>query len=180
MENVIDYEKHQERPDTGNLGQLSALCQEMLTVRAECEQIEAHLKERKKALQELQASRIPALMAELKMDAIMMSNGVKIVIQRIINCRFNVVNKFNAFEWLDEHGHGSMIKHEVSVDFGRGEGEVAQKAVSALTELGLKPSVSKDVHFQTLSAWARRELEAGHEVPANYFELSILDLAKVK
>ena len=174
------YRANAQTQDTGQLGQLSVLCQEMMVQRGEVEKIEQQLTDAKKKLQELQAGRIPALMAELKLESLTLASGVKIVISRHVGCKFDPATKFEALQWLDAQGHGSMIKHEVFVNFGRGEGELANKAAEALVNLGLKPSQVKDVHHATLAAWAKREVEAGHEVPANLFNLSIFDLAKVK
>ena len=174
------YEDTVEKPDTGELGKLSILCQEMLTQERFVAQIEEELSAAKKVLLDYKASKIPALMQELRLNQLTMASGVVIALQRVINCRFRPTEKMHAFEWLEQHNLGSMIKHELEVEFGRGEGDLANKAVEILTELGLRPSVSKDVHFQTLSAWARREVEAGNEVPATFFDLTILNLVKVK
>ena len=179
-ESVADIIAQAAQEHDGELSDLSRLCLQMLAVGQEVEALEAALSAKKRQLQEYRVDKIPNLMQELGVSELVLSSGAKIVIQRVINCRFNVMQKINAFKWLEQHGQASMIKHELAVEFARGESELAAMATEMLTKLGLKPSVSKDVHFQTLSAWARRQVDVGAEVPANLFDLSIVNLAKVK
>jgi hypothetical protein len=179
MDAVELYAKEREaqKPE---LGTLTKLCDEMVALEMLVGDMEEALKVKKSALQEYRVQKIPGLMQELGVSNLTLTSGAKIVLQRVVSCRLNQLQKLEAFEWLEKHEFGAMIKREVAVDFGRNEEEIAAKAVEALTALGLKPSVNKDVHFQTLSAWSRKQLEAGGEIPATLFELSILNLAKLK
>lgn len=181
MNDVVSmYETEGAVRDLGELGELSSLCMQMLAHQQKVDKMEAELSAMKKVLQEFKVSKIPNLMQELGLNELRLSSGTMILLQRVISCRLKPDLKLEAFTWLEEHEFGSMIKHEVGVELGRGEGALAAKAVELLSGLGLKPSVSKDVHFQTLSAWARRQVEVGFEIPANIFDLSIVNLAKVK
>lgn len=175
--NLYQEEAEKAKPD---LGELTKLCGEMENLESQCAEMEAALALKKGELQSYRVQKIPGLMTELGVKDLTLTSGAKIVLSRIINCRLNQLQKTEAFEWLEKREFGAMIKREVAVNFGRNEEDIAAKAVEALSALGLKPSVNKDVHFQTLSAWARRQVEAGGDVPATLFDLSILNIAKLK
>lgn len=162
------------------LGVLSQLCQEMLDLENASEKLAADLADVNKRLQEYRIGRIPGLMNELNLSELKLASGAKIAVSQVINCRFKIETKQDALQWLDDNNFGSMVKHEVSVDFGKGEDLKAKQAVAALTDMGLQPSDTKDVHFQTLSAWARRQVAENATLPSNLFDLSILNIAKVK
>jgi hypothetical protein len=177
---AVDLYKEEVGKVKPELGTLTKLCEEMVSLEVQVGDLEEALKAKKSALQEYRVQKIPGLMQELGVSDLTLTSGAKIVINRVITCRLNQLQKTEAFEWLEMREFGAMIKREVAVNFGRNEEDIAAKAVEALSALGLKPSVNKDIHFQTLSAWARRQVEAGGEVPAQLFDLSILNLAKLK
>lgn len=177
---TVLYEQAASNPSVEGLGELSSLCLQMLVQEQEVERLEAKLAEEKRKLQDYRISKVPGLMVELNLSEVKLASGARIILQRVINCKLRPAVKLEAFQWLEVAGHGAMIKHELEVEFGRGEGEIAAKAAAILTEMGLRPSVTKDVHYQTLSAWARRFVEDGGAVPPDLFDLSILNIAKVK
>jgi hypothetical protein len=181
MNDIVNlYDSEVKTPDPGALGELSNLCLQMLTQQQEVQSIEEQLLEAKKILQDFRVSRIPGLMQELGISDLKLASGAHIFLQRVVSCRLKPLEKMKAFEWLEVHEFGAMVKHELSASFGRGEGELANKAALALITMGLQPSLTKDVHFQTLSAWARRQVEEGGVIPEDLFDLSIVNLAKIK
>ena len=48
-------------------------------------------------------------------------------------------NEAEAFKWLEDNGHGDLIKNIVSIRFGKGENESAEKLISSLEQDGLYP-----------------------------------------
>lgn len=70
-----------------------------------------------------------------------------------------------AFDWLDENGHGDLIKTRVEVDFAREKRDEANEAIAALNDLGLDPEVKEAVHQATLTAWLKEQVEDGNTPP---------------
>lgn len=106
-------------------------------------------------------------------------------------CRANIATSWEAprreaaFKWLDDNGHGGVIKVEVSAMFARGQKVLADKAVKAFRKaLGSKADdvpvdVKETVPHGTLSALVRAEIEAGHPVPLETLGATVGKVAKL-
>lgn len=76
-----------------------------------------------------------------------------------------------AFAWLDENGHGGMVKRNIVVRFDREQQEAAQELLNRLKLEFPEARQNCAVHGQTLRAWAREMLEANefHTIPDSIF-----------
>lgn len=70
-----------------------------------------------------------------------------------------------AFKWLDENGHGGLIKTVVTVPFPRELRKEVLKLAADLESRGITFSVGESVHPQTLTAWLRKQVEDGGNLP---------------
>lgn len=70
-----------------------------------------------------------------------------------------------AFAWLQNNGHGDLIKTEVQLKFQRDQRAEAIKVATALEAQGLHPEVKESVHSGTLTAWLREQVEGGNPLP---------------
>lgn len=71
-----------------------------------------------------------------------------------------------AFDWLEKNGHGDLIKTNVAVPFKREERKKALELVEKLRkELSLSPTVKEEVHFMTMKAWLREQIENENTLP---------------
>ena len=68
-----------------------------------------------------------------------------------------------AFTWLDDNGHGDLIKTQVSVSLPREARDEAKKLISLLKDY--HPEIKQSVHSGTLTAWLREQIENGEEMP---------------
>ena len=166
--------------DTSGLGELSKLCEQMAKDAAEIAVIEADLALKKKALHEVKAGKIPALMVELNLKDLTLTSGAKIILARKVSCKFIPAVHTDALNWLDAHGFSQMIRREVAVAFERGQEDTAARATQILTEAGFTPQIVKDVHHATLSAWARRMTDEKQPIPADLFNYDFFNYAEVK
>jgi hypothetical protein len=73
--------------------------------------------------------------------------------------------KAAAFKWLEENGHGELIKTEVGVAFPREDRKKAVEFLKAVEKMGLNPSLKASVHFMTLTAWLREQVEDHNRIP---------------
>ena len=74
-------------------------------------------------------------------------------------------SKEEACIWLDDHGHGDLIKTTVRVELGREEREKAKQVESMLQELGVNYSQDLGVHWKTLTAWLQEQIEKQNPIP---------------
>lgn len=72
-----------------------------------------------------------------------------------------------AFAWLEENGHGDMIKHEVKIKFGKEEDSFFKKFVRDLMKRKkpVKAEIKDSVAPQTLGAFVREQISEGASIP---------------
>jgi hypothetical protein len=70
----------------------------------------------------------------------------------------------DAFKWLEENGHGDLIKIEVTVSFSREQAEMAKEFYQSLL-LPVQATMRKTVHAGTLKAWLREQVESQRPLP---------------
>ena len=75
--------------------------------------------------------------------------------------------------WLRQHGHGGLIKAEVTVSFGKGEEEQARQSVALLRAHGLSPVLEDSVHASTYAAWLKEMSKSGALVTLPLDEMGI-------
>ena len=85
----------------------------------------------------------------------------------------------SAYTWLRENQLGDIIKNEVSVQFGRGEDNKAEQLLNLAAREGYEPSQKSKVEPMTLKALYRERVEAGLDMPSQFFNIFIKDKTKI-
>ena len=133
------------------------------------EEKQASLKSTQKELKTLSEEDIPALLSEVGLSEITLTNGKKISTSAYYYGRITEHNQQEAFEWLQDNGHGDIIKNVVSVSFGRDEDVNAEKLLSNLQDNGYTTNGKKWVEPMTLKAFIREQGESGNDLPLETF-----------
>lgn len=85
-----------------------------------------------------------------------------------------------AFRWLEENGHGDLLKVVVSVQFGKRDIEKARALQKQLIDQGHITSFAQNVNWSTYTAWLREQTETYHiELPQDLLGLTIGQIVKV-
>lgn len=106
------------------LKELSALCAQLRDEQRALEETDRVWKEHKERIRRLTEDDIPSLMTELGVTRIVLDSGEQIRIAREVEASIpkeDLVARQRAFDWLEENGHGGLIKTTVNVLFGREE-----------------------------------------------------------
>jgi hypothetical protein len=119
-------------------------------------------------------------MAEVGLDKVVLQSGEAITVKRDVYVAIPADQKAQAFGWLEENGHGALIKTEVSVAFGREQREAAVAFQQSCEQQGLNADVNVSVHAQTLKAFLREQLENAKPVPLDLFGARPVSIATVK
>lgn len=181
MSRDLGYGEHVEKEplDSAKLASLADLVLDLEDadrVVAEEEIQLDQLKERARVLREI---RIPSLMEEIGLESVTTSDGAKVEIKKIIRASIPKEQREPAYDWLDEHGFGGMVKREVKVPFPKGQ---EAEAAALLREVRVRfPDASdeRSVHHRTLEAWARKQLAEGRTLPNDLFGIFELRMARV-
>lgn len=137
---------------------------------------EALIAEKQEELRQLQTEYrqiaevdLPTVMEEIGMADFTLSDGRKVEIDVSFHASITEANRAAAFKWLRENNRGGIIKRAVSMEFGKGEDDKAQKYVDWLKkkypDREDKIKDAESVHPQTLKAFVREMMEEGEELP---------------
>jgi hypothetical protein len=85
-----------------------------------------------------------------------------------------------AVAWARETGNGSIVKRQVSAEFGKGEDERAEDLIKRLTAEEMNLNDESSVHPSTLSAFVKTKLAEGVEIPIDVFGIFKQKVAKIK
>lgn len=167
-----------------DLKQITALAERQLDLEALIEEAEENLKSLKEQHRAVSENDLPEAMEEAGMLEFKLSDGRKITIVTKYYASIPNDRIADAFRWLRERGHDGIIKRDITVQFGKGDDELAAKYAKWLRDrLGDKPVTIKDkehVHHSTLRAFVREQIEEGEDIPMDSFGVFIRNVAEIK
>ena len=172
-------EWQQEASDT-ELSKVSAKAQEQLDLEKEIADLENKLKETKDRHRVVAELELPEAMQESNLAEIVLTNGSKITINPFYKGYISEEHRDDAMGWLVDNNHGSLIKNEVTLKFGKDEDEKATATIESLKQQGLDPSVKQGVHPQTLNAFIKEQITSGKDIPAEIFGIYVGSRANIK
>lgn len=152
--------------------------EELERLRAEAENISQQLAAKNETIRILETETLPDMLKNLGLKDLTLSSGAKIAMYDVISASITDENRDEAHNWLREHGHGDIIKNNVTLSFGKGEDEIAKQLVEKLLQMRTAGDtkfgdlVQKEaVHPQTLKAFVKDQLTKGEEFPGETFKL---------
>lgn len=157
-----------EKVDEVRLSDVSELAKRLVALFNETTKAEIEWKEKKDELRQVQEELLPQAMSSLGLSQLKLSTGERVTVTNFYGASINPEDREAMFNWLHDHGHGDIIKHNVSVDFKKGEGEYADEAMMKLKSIGLAPRDDIKIAPMTLKAFVREEVEAGRELPEEF------------
>lgn len=147
----------------GNLmTQLTALADEQQAAEAEVERLEALLEEAKTNLRRITEHDIPELLDGLD-GRMKLPDKREIVVTEKIRANVPKEKKPFAMKWLDDNGHGAIVKRRFIIEFGKDQEALVRQFEEQLAKSPTPLNVKKEhnVHWQTLDAFVREQLEEG-------------------
>lgn len=166
---VHDYSGHIEQIDPADVARVIDLT--IIELRHEQTQVallELQLKKAEERVRTLEEVTIPELMESIgwaEGSKLVTPAGNTLVLKRTINASIAAAHREEVFRWLDENGHGGLVKRNVIVPFGRDTEEEAQKLVETLERKYCDVREERKVEPATFSAWVRGQVEAGKSLP---------------
>ena len=126
------------------------------------------------ALKDTREKLIPELMQEMKLKEIKTQEGVEVEVIEKLRASIaqgDMAQQAKAFKWLEDNGHGHLIKREFKIQFGKNEEKWANKFESDLRKRKKPVQVERkqSVHAATLAAFITEQLGKGVKVPLDTF-----------
>jgi hypothetical protein len=130
---------------------------------------EEALKQAKIALADIAEKQLPELMDSIGLESFTTEEGFKIEVKRTIRASVPVANRPKAYNWLEEHGHGGMIKRTLVVGFDRDQRVEAAELRHQLEKKYDNVKEDQKVEPSTLRAFIAERLAEGEEIPLQLF-----------
>lgn len=134
----------------------------------------------RKEYDELAGKTIPSLMEQLGEESIPIGQGALLTIKENLHCGITKDNQEEAFLWLENHGHASIIADTFTIKFDKGLREEADVTAKKLKKEGIEFSRKQEVNTNTLKALIKREIKDGVDVPFDTFSVYVPKTAEIK
>ena len=160
---------------------IAAECQKLKSLQDDIERAEEHVDNLKKMADDISSRVIPELLAEQGLTSLKLADGSSVTVKREYRCTLPKEDerRQSAYNWLRENGLGDIIKNNVSVTFGRGEDDKAQRLLDLAASNGFEPNQKSDVAWNTLTALFQERVESGLDMPSEVFSTWIKDTTKI-
>ena len=178
--NDIDFEQdQQEIIEKTDISTLSRYCLMLQNLEDQMLNMEKDLKKLKEEADKIGSEIIPNLLAEQGLSSLKLADGSSIDIRKSYNCTIKKDQMELAYNWLRENGLGDIIKNEVAVQFGKGEDNKAEQLLNLAVQQGYEPNQRSKVEPMTLKALYRERVEAGLDMPSQFFHTFVKDQTKL-
>lgn len=143
--------------------------------------LEALLEKERNALKELSEIDVPKFMDNMD-GQWALDDGRTVVIKTRIHAgiKKDGDDAPRAYKWLEDNGHGALIKNVCLVDFTREQWEDARKLFEELRTRGMNVKRDRGVHHMTLTSWVKKELEKGTALPFDLLGIHKAQETKIK
>lgn len=166
---AIDFEgdaEHGSSAQGDTLARISQLASLMTEQKRAVDAAEEALVVAKQALLRTETEDLPELMREIGLDEVKLVDGSKVSVKDDLTCGLSEERRPAGLAWLEEHGFGGLIKTAVSLEFVRGEGELAAEVAQRIAEeFQREVTMKRDVHAATLKSFLKEELAKGADSP---------------
>ena len=179
----LDFEKDQQKiAENTDLSALSIHVEKIIDLDKQIERQDNKMKELKNQKDKISSETIPAILAEQGLQSLKLADGTVLEVNKKYSCTLpkDPQKKESAYQWLRDQGLGDIIKNEVAVTFGKGEDNKAKQLLDLAVGNGYEPTQKEKVEPMTLKALYRERVEAGLDMPSDFFHLFVKDETKMK
>lgn len=173
-----DAEKGQITSD--KLEELSKLVHEFKELETAIEEEEEYLKTMKEKYDAIGMGKIPDLFDSLNLSELRLKTGEKIEIKRDFAASITSENQEVCFKWLKDHGHESIIKHDVVTTIKKGEIKEYEELLQYLNKVGVTYADKSYVHPMTLKSFIREQINAKVQFPQEQFKVFPIRKTRIK
>ncbi len=166
---------------TNAFAQIKATAEQQEQAEVTVEKAEDELRLAKKELTRIAEKIFPELLNSLEMTEDITIDGIRVQLAEKLRGSIPVANKVEAFKWLNEEGHGHIIKRQIVIEFGKDEEKWAEKFMRDCRQRKkqLNMTVTRAVHHITLKAWCQEMLDDGEDIPLELLGVFLQIFTKV-
>jgi hypothetical protein len=168
LDRLVELASQDAMPPADRLEVLRAKVSRVRDLRAEVEDLSSRVTDANKEIQDLTFKQLPDMFEELGMrNMTLEATGnlppygaeKKPYFKANIAAEWPPEKRAAGLTFLEQRDAGDLIRLFITVELGRGEAETGKKIIVELQKLGVDYSVSKSVHWGTLTAWLREQVQ---------------------
>lgn len=147
-------------PTDEELSKVRTLAAQQLELVADIIELQDQLDAKNSKLKQNMEVDLPTLMAQLGMTDFGLVGGARVAVKTAVNASIPKDLTVDAHGFLEEHGHGGLIKRRIQILFGREDIAWAKKFLAdcAKRKKPLNLDTKEWVEPQTLSAFVREQI----------------------
>ncbi len=168
-----------ESPDSTQLVQLGDLANDLFLAELKLLEAQEKAREAQELVRSIAENQIPELMDDIGLASFETKSGIKLTVSDVVRASIPKVRREEAYEWMDDKGYGELIKHKVTIAFGRDEGDQAEELIETLEAVGHRVTDEKKVESSTLRKFVGDLLEEGADIPMDLFGAAQFRKAKI-
>tara|TARA_R110000765_G_scaffold19378_1_gene50885 strand:+ start:1935 stop:2501 length:567 start_codon:yes stop_codon:yes gene_type:complete len=169
----------QELIEKTDIQTLATHCLDLQKIENQISDKETELKDLKQQADKISSEIIPELLAEQGLASLKLADGSGVEVKKTYSCTVKKDSVESAYNWLRENQLGDLIKNEVAVQFGKGEDTKAEQLLILAANEGYEPTQKQKVEPMTLKALYRERVEAGLNMPSEFFHTFVKDQTKI-
>lgn len=140
-------------------------------------------------LNELSSKTLPNKLALLGLESLTLESGEVVKVEPFISTSIKEENQNEAYAWLNDNNHGSIIKNVITVSFGVESKEEQERLKALLEENQFGFEQKESIHSSTLKAFVKERVEKEQEaeseesknpIPKKLFNIYQGKITKVK
>lgn len=146
-------------PSDADLKSVQTLAARYVAVANEIADLESALERKNAEFKAIREHDLPLAMTTLGLRSFELVGGGSLKVKKTVVGGLSKDRQQDGFAWLEKHGHGGIIKHEIKVIFSKGEDSWARKFMADLAKRK-KPVRAERKDFiapQTLGAFIREQ-----------------------
>jgi len=174
---------------------LAAMGRELFNVDKWISDLELRLETARERREALVSVELPDYFTKVGQDRMGLPEfGVDLVLENFVHANiaadWEPERREAAFSWLEDNGHGDMVKVQLTMLFPKTALELARWVQQALTALKLPKEYQKQtmpasdilmtVPWNTLTAWAKDQIKQGAELPLDTLGVTTGRIVKIK
>lgn len=171
----------------GDVEALSDLCKSLQTVESKIEEAKEYLKTLEELRDDLSMTKIPDKLMELGVAELKLSDGTKVSTDKkyLASISKDKEKSKAAFDWLIQNGHGAIIKKQIVIPYTylSNDGDVSEEITNLFNDLeglGITYFDEGNIHWATLRAFVKEQIESGEEFPKELFNVFVQNVTKLK
>ena len=182
MNQKVDFTQFQtqdKKVEISEVSDVSEVSNQYLKIESEILNLEEQVKRKKQELQQAN-DKIVELMTQRGVKEIKTVEGDSVSFKPFYKGSISKDNQPEAFQWLEDNGHGDLIKNIVSVKFGKGDNSIAENLINELQQRQLYPDQKRKVEPMTLNALIGEQINKGNDIPMETFSVFVGNKVKIK